>query len=98
VKKNFKVAESEMTSEQKLEAMKLVRALLAKLPKEIACRLAIVAIPSITPKEILWLPSGLAKTLSGTSDPIGAVEQLLPKGNPAGFATLKEMQRLDLTV
>ena len=34
----------------------------------------------------------------GGLDPIGAVEQLLPKGNPTGFEKLKEMGRLDLTV
>jgi len=36
--------------------------------------------------------------LSSTGDPIAAVEQLLAKGNPTGFAKLQEMRRLDLTV
>jgi hypothetical protein len=36
--------------------------------------------------------------LNGCSDPIAVVEQLLPKGNPAGFATLLGKGRLDLTV
>jgi hypothetical protein len=62
------------------------------------CLRRIVAIPRITEEETLWLPAGLAKTLSGTNDPIGAVEQLLPKGNPTGFAKLRDMNRLDLTV
>ena len=67
-------------------------------PKEIACRLAILDIPSITEEATGWQPSGLKRILSGCSDPIAAVEQLLPKGNPAGFATLLGKGRLDLTV
>ena len=67
-------------------------------PKEIACRTAIQAIPLITKEETDWFPKGLAKALSSTNDKIAAVEQLLPKGNPAGFATLLGKGRLDLTV
>ena len=62
------------------------------------CPKAIVSIPRITEEETGWPPSGLARTLSGTSDPIEAVEQLLPKGNSTGFAELQVRGRLDLTV
>jgi hypothetical protein len=67
-------------------------------PKEIACRKAIQAIPRITEDETEWFPKGLAKALSNTNDKIAAVEQLLPKKNLAGFATLLKKDRLDLTV
>ena len=67
-------------------------------PKEIACRTAIQAIPSITEEETGWIPYGLERILRDCSDPIAAVEQLLRKKTPAGFATLKRMRRLDLTV
>ena len=66
--------------------------------RKIACLKAIVAIPSITEEVTGWKPSGLAKALNGCSDPIAVVEQLLPKGNSTGFATLLEKGRLDLTV
>lgn len=66
--------------------------------RKIACLKAILDIPRITEEVTGWKPSGLAKALSGCSDPIAAVEQLLPKGNPAGFATLLGKGRLDLTV
>ena len=66
--------------------------------RKIACLKAIVAIPSITREATGWFPKGLAKALSSTNDKIAAVEQLLPKGNPAGFATLLGKGRLDLTV
>ena len=67
-------------------------------PKEIACRIAIQAIPLITEEEADWFPKGLAKALSSTNDKIAVVEQLLPKKNPIGFAKLLEKGRLDLTV
>jgi hypothetical protein len=67
-------------------------------PKEIACRLAILDIPSITEEATGWPPSGLKRILSGCSDPIAAVEQLLPKENSTGFAELQVRGRLDLTV
>ena len=66
--------------------------------RKIACLKAIVAIPSITEEVTEWLPYGLAKALSGCSDPIAVVEQLLPKGNSTGFAELQVRGRLDLTV
>jgi hypothetical protein len=67
-------------------------------PKEIACRIAIQAIPLITREEADWFPKGLAKALSRTNDKIAVVEQLLPKKNPIGFAELQVRGRLDLTV
>ena len=66
--------------------------------RKIACLKAIVAIPSITKEATGWKPSGLERILRGCSDPIGAVEQLLPKGNSTGFAELQVRGRLDLTV
>ena len=66
--------------------------------RKIACLKAIQAIPLITEEETDWFPKGLAKALSSTNYKIAVVEQLLPKGNPAGFATLLEKGRLDLTV
>ena len=67
-------------------------------PKEIACRLAILDIPRITKEATGWMPSGLERILRGCSDPIAAVEQLLPKKNLTGFAKLLAKGRLDLTV
>jgi hypothetical protein len=66
--------------------------------RKIACLKAILDIPSITEEATGWMPSGLERILRGCTDPIAAVEKLLPKGNPTGFAKLQEMRRLDLTV